>query len=263
MGGPGPGGMARFGLMPGSVKVNVGGGLPPRFPRFAQTRAHVYIAEQLRREITLGLLLSGDALPPERELAAMFGVARATVQEAVQLLQSEGLVETRRGRGGGTFVMGLPGDAMSRQRLISEVQRNRDLIDEAVTYRMEIEPAAAALAAIARTSEDLARLDQILDRAAKTADDTLFTSLDTQFHVAVARASHNRFFAEAVEPVRLVLRDAIQLLPESSLWQQRSLREHARIFAALDAGDAQAARKAVLAHVGHTARSLRALLKAL
>jgi len=249
--------------MPGSVKVNVASGLPTRFPRIAQTRAHVYIAEQLRREITLGLLLRGDALPPERELAAMFGVARATVQEAVQLLQSEGLVETRRGRGGGTFVMGLPSDAVSRQRLISEVQSNRDLIDEAVTYRLELEPAAAALAAIARTPDDLARLNQILERAATTADDTLFTSLDTQFHMGVAQASHNRFFAEAVEPVRMVLRDAIQLLPESSLWQQRSLREHARIFAALENGDSQAARKAVLAHVEHTARSLRALLKAL
>src|SRR5215467_8678303 len=62
--------------MPGSVKVNLGGGLTTRFPRVAQTRAHVYIAEQLRHEITLGLLLRGDALPPERELAAMFGVAR-------------------------------------------------------------------------------------------------------------------------------------------------------------------------------------------
>jgi GntR family transcriptional repressor for pyruvate dehydrogenase complex len=249
--------------MPGSVKVNVGGGLPARFPRVAQTRAHVYIAEQLRREITLGLLLRGDALPPERELAAMFGVARATVQEAVRLLQSEGLVETRRGRGGGTFVVGLPNDATSRQRLISEVQRNRDLIEEAVTYRLELEPAAAARAAVARTPEDLAGLGQILDRAAKTADDALFTSLDTQFHMGVARASRNRFFAEAVEPLRLVLRDAIQLLPESPLWQERSLREHARIFAALEAGDSQAARKAVLAHVEHTARSLRALLKAL
>lgn len=249
--------------MPGSVKMNVGGGLPARFPRVAQTRAHVYIAEQLRREITLGLLLKGDALPPERELAAMFGVARATVQEAVQSLQSEGLVETRRGRGGGTFVVGLPNDAMSRQRLIAGVQRSRDLIDEAVTYRLELEPAAAARAAVARTPEDLAALGQILERAAKTADDALFTRLDTQFHMGVARASHNRFFTEAVEPVRLVLQDAIQLLPESPLWQQRSLREHARIFAALEASDSQAARKAVLAHVGHTARSLRALLKAL
>ena len=80
--------------------------------------------------------------------------------------------------------------------------------------------------------------------------------------VAVAGAAHNRFFAEAVERVRLSLNDVILLLPESPLWQQRSLQEHQRIFAALEAGDSRAARQAVLAHVGQTARSVRALLKA-
>jgi DNA-binding FadR family transcriptional regulator len=109
----------------------------------------------------------------------------------------------------------------------------------------------------------LADLGQIAGRAAATTDDALFTSLDTQFHLAVATAAHNRFFAEAVERVRLSLYEAIMLLPESPVWQQRSLREHQRIFAGVEAGDPQAARGAMLAHVSHTARSLRALLKAL
>jgi DNA-binding FadR family transcriptional regulator len=249
--------------MPGSVKANAGGRSSVRFPRVEQTRTHVYIAEQLRREITLGLILAGDALPPERELATMFGVARATVQQAVRVLRSEGLVETRRGKGGGAFVIGPSNDAASRRRLILQVRRNRDLIEEAVAYRLELEPAAAGEAATARTPEDLASLRQVVDRAAKTTDDALFTSLDTQFHMGVARAAHNRFFAEAVERVRLSLQDVILLLPESALWQQRSLREHTRIYVALEAGDSQAARKAVLTHVGHTARSIRALLRAL
>lgn len=250
--------------MEGSAKVTAAEGHSPRrFSRIEQTRAHLYVAEQLRREITLGLLLTGDALPPERELATMFGVARATVQEAVQVLQSEGLVETRRGRGGGTFVLAPSNDVASRRRLISEVRKSRDLIEEAVVYRLELEPAAASQAAGARTPEDLALLGQILDRAAGTTDDVLFTNLDTQFHLGVARAAHNRFFTEAVERVRLSLRAVIVLLPESALWQQRSLREHARVYAALEAGDPQAARAAMFAHVGHTARSIRALLRAM
>ena len=106
---------------------------------------------------------------------------------------------------------------MSRHRLIAHVSRNRRLIEEAVTYRLEIEPAAAGEAARARTADDLAGLRQIADRAAATTDDALFTSLDTQFHLAVATAAHNRFFAEAVERVRLSLYEAIMLLPESPL----------------------------------------------
>ncbi len=249
--------------MPDSAKVIAGGRSLARFAPIEQTRTHMYIAEQLRREITLGLPLTGEALPPERELAVMFGVARATVQRAVRVLEKEALVQTRRGRGGGIFVIGPPSDSVRRRHLIPRVRRNRGLIEEAVAYRLEVEPAAASEAARARTPEDLTRLRQIVDRAAKTTDDALFTSLDTQFHLAVASAAHNRFFAEAVERVRLSLNDAILLLPESPLWQQRSLREHQRIFAAVEAGDSQAARKAVLTHVGHTARSVRALLKAL
>jgi GntR family transcriptional repressor for pyruvate dehydrogenase complex len=248
--------------MPESAKVP-GGRSPVRFSRIEQTRTHVYIAEQLRREITLGVLPTGEALPPERQLAAMFGVARATVQQAVRILEAEGLVTARRGRGGGTFVTGPPSDSVSRHRLVAHVSGNRRLIEEAVAYRLEIEPAAAGEAALARTAEDLADLGQIAGRAAATTDDALFTSLDTQFHLAVATAAHNRFFAEAVERVRLSLYEAIMLLPESPVWQQRSLREHERIFAGVEAGDPQAAREAMLAHVSHTARSLRALLKAL
>src|SRR5215472_13075025 len=204
--------------MPESAKVP-GGRSPVRFSRIEQPRTHMYIAEQLRREITLGVLPTGEALPPERELAAMFGVARATVQQAVRILESEGLVTARRGRGGGTFVTGPPSDGASRGRLIAHVSRNRRLIEEAVAYRLEVEAAAA------RTADDLAGLGQIAGRAAATTDDALFTSLDTQFHLAVATAAHNRFFAEAVERVRLSLYEAIMLLPESPLWQQRSLRE--------------------------------------
>ncbi len=234
-----------------------------RFSRLEQIRAHVYIAEQLRRQIVLGVLPTGEALPPERELATMFGVARATVQRAVHVLESEGIVVTRRGRGGGTFVSGSPGGDTSRERLISDVRAGRLRIEEAITYRLAVEPAAAGWAAIARTENDLADLAQIADLAARTTDDALLTSLDTRFHLALTAAAHNRLFGEAVERVRFILHDAILLLPDSPLWQQRSLREHERILAAVRAGNQQVARQAVLAHVDHTAQSLRALLKAL
>jgi DNA-binding transcriptional MocR family regulator len=70
--------------MPESAKVP-GGRSPVRFSRIEQPRTHVYLAEQLRREITLGVLPTGEALPPERELAAMFGVARATIQQELDV----------------------------------------------------------------------------------------------------------------------------------------------------------------------------------
>lgn len=234
-----------------------------RFEPIDQPRAHEYIAEQLRREITLGLILAGEALPPERELARMFGVGRATVQEAVNLLEAEGLVETRRGRRGGTFVIAPPQNAATKRRLITRIRRNRDLIEEALRCRVELEPATAAGAAEARTDLDLSRLRQILDQSAATEDDAAFTKLDTQFHLSVARAAHNRFLLEALESVRLVIHDAILLLPESSLWQRRSVLEHSALLDAVQGGNPERARRAMRNHVDHTAKSIRALLEAI
>ena len=76
-----------------------------QFVPIRQQRAHEYVAEQIRRHIGLRLVAPGESLPSERELAAMFGVGRVTVQQALRVLESEHLVESRRGRSGGTFVI--------------------------------------------------------------------------------------------------------------------------------------------------------------
>ena len=60
-----------------------------RFERLEQQRAHEYIAEQIRRQIVLRVIPTGQALPPERELARMFGVGRATVQQAIRMLVAD------------------------------------------------------------------------------------------------------------------------------------------------------------------------------
>lgn len=235
----------------------------PRFARLEQPRAHEYVAEQLRREITLGLIQVGEKLPSERDLLQLFGVSRFTVQQALNLLETEGLVAARRGRGGGTFVIGAPGSAGGKRRLIARIRRDRDVISEAVACRLEVEPAAAAQAAVLRTEEDLAGLRDLLGRADETTDDLEFTNLDAQFHLTIVGASRNRFLREVVERVRLAIADAILVLPETPLWQGKSLREHDAILRAIDAQDADAARGAMAAHVGHTARSISALLETL
>jgi GntR family transcriptional repressor for pyruvate dehydrogenase complex len=233
------------------------------FAPLEQLRAHELVAEQLRRHIRLHLVAPGESLPPERELARVFGVGRATVQQAIALLEAERLVETRRGRAGGTFVVTAHGAGGPLAGVLERIRRERGAIEEALAFRAEVEPAAAAVAARERTDDDVATLTAARAGAEAAADDDAFMASDTEFHLAVARAAHNGHFAEAIERLRILLNDALVALPESELWHARSNREHAAVAAAVERGDERAARRAMRTHVQHTERSVRALLRAL
>jgi GntR family transcriptional regulator, transcriptional repressor for pyruvate dehydrogenase complex len=228
-----------------------------------QPLVHEYVAEQLRREIALGLFASRSSLPPERELAAMFGVGIMTVHRAIRLLEAEFLITSKRGRGGGTFIVGGPRDDGATEQLQAKARRDRDAIEEALDCRMELEPQVVARTARRRSAEDLAVLRELLDAAAATDDDVEFTKLDARFHLRVAEAAGNRFLADALERVRAELYVIFLLLPDTPLWQQRSLEEHQRIFAALHEGDAERASRAAARHVRHSVASARALLRSL
>jgi GntR family transcriptional regulator, transcriptional repressor for pyruvate dehydrogenase complex len=234
-----------------------------RFERVEQQRAHEYVAEQIRRQIVLRLIPSGQALPPERELAAMFGVGRATVQQAMRILVEDNMVESRRGKGGGNFVRGPDESRAGMEGLLGRLRRQRERVQEALSYRRAVEPAAAALAAHARSPADLRALAFANSAASAAQGDVEFMQADTEFHLAVAEAARNRFFAEAIERIRLELNDAMIALPESDVWHERSALEHDAIIAAITDGDAGNAARVMQTHIAHTEQSVAALLAAL
>jgi GntR family transcriptional regulator, transcriptional repressor for pyruvate dehydrogenase complex len=235
----------------------------PIFRPLEQLRAHELVAEQIRRQIALRLVPPGQSLPPERELARLFGVGRATVQQAIQLLEREQLLESRRGRSGGTFVVASAQGDETPVAVLGRVRKDREAILEALVFRIELEPAAAAAAAVARSQTDLVAMKAAYRAAAATEDDAEFMEHDTELHLALGRATGNRYFAESLERLRLVLNDALVALPDSVLWHARSNREHELLLEALEAGDGRAARRAMHTHVAHTDQSVRALLAAL
>lgn len=226
-------------------------------------RAHEEVAEQLRRGIALRIVGVGGVLPPERDLARQFRVGRATVQKAIALLESEGLVERRRGRRGGTFLVDSGGGDGNAAGLVESLRGNRAAIEEALTFRLAVEPAAAALAALTSAEEELGAIRAAAAGAAAARSDAEFMEHDTAFHLAVGRASGNRFFAEGVERLRLILNDVLAALPDTEAWHSWSREEHDRVVAALARRDAETARDAMAAHVLHADDAIRALLRSL
>ena len=235
-----------------------------RIERLEQQRAHEYVAEQIRRQIVLRLIPSGQALPAERELAARFGVGRATVQQAIRLLVNDHMVESRRGRhGGGNFVLGPDEDRAGVEEMLARLRGRRHRVEDALAYRRAVEPAVAALAAAARSEADLRALADINAAAIAAASDAEFMQADTELHLALADASRNHLFREAVERIRLELNDAMSALPESRVWHERSAREHEAILSAVTKQDRDAAARAMETHIAHTQKSVEALLSAL
>lgn len=235
-----------------------------RFERLEQQRAHEYVAEQIRRQIVLRLIPAGQALPPERELAAMFGVGRATVQQAIRMLVDDHMVESRRGRhGGGNFVVGPDESRAGMDAVLAQLRRQSDQVLEALAYRSAVEPAVAGLAAANRTRADLRQLSGANAAVAAAETDVAFMQSDTEFHLALAEAAGNRFFRDAIVTIRLELNDALIALPESPVWHERSTLEHEAILRAVTDRNQAAAEGAMEAHLAHTAQSVKALLVAL
>jgi GntR family transcriptional repressor for pyruvate dehydrogenase complex len=232
------------------------------FSPIHQPRAHEYVAEQIRRHIALRLIAPGQALPSERELAAVFGVGRPTVQHALRMLEAQRLVEARRGRGGGTFVLEPDEDAQVREELITRLLRRRRELEELLDHRRVLEPAIAKMAARSRRSPDLQRMRRALRGMEAAPTDADFMYFDTEFHLAVASATHNRFLTQAIEQIRTDLNDALSLLPETEAWHRQLSAEHEAIYTAVQARDAQAAEAAADEHVANSNTGVRAALTA-
>jgi GntR family transcriptional repressor for pyruvate dehydrogenase complex len=234
-----------------------------RFERIHQLRAHEYVAEQIRRHIALRLIKPGEALPAERELAGMFGVGRPTIQHALRLLEAAGLVEARRGRTGGTFITRHDQDSHGSDDMIVRVMRQRKELEDLLQYRRLIEPAAASVAADTRRGADLAAMRRAIRGMAAAGTEPDYMRHDTDFHIAVARATGNAFLTRAIEEIRMRLNDAMTLLPESDAWHQRLSGEHAALLTAIENGDADSAETLMQEHVAISEQGLRAVLAAI
>jgi GntR family transcriptional repressor for pyruvate dehydrogenase complex len=234
-----------------------------RFERIQQLRAHEYVAEQIRRHISLRLIKPGDALPAERELAGMFGVGRPTIQHALRLLEAAGLVEARRGRTGGTFVSHQDQDSLAVDGLVVRVMRNRKELEDLLQYRRLIEPAVARVAAGSRRGADLTAMRKAIRGMAAATTEPDYMRHDTDFHIALARATDNGVLTRAIEEIRMKLNDAMTLLPESDTWHRRISGEHQALFEAIEGGDGEAAQQAMEEHVANSEQGLRAVLAAI
>lgn len=232
-------------------------GQEPPLPlgRVSVPKASDVLADHIRQQIRDGTLPEGTALPVERELAAAVGLGRQTVRDALRVLEIEGLVVTRAGRAGGSFVR-RP-DAGTLERNLHALVSGRGIrFRSLLEAREALEPAAARLAALHRTRADLAMLDSAAARLVAADDVPTFLQCNADWHVAIATASHNEIIEAVVSSLsRVILRSTDIDELNSDATMAATLKAHDRILAAIRAGDADRAAAAMAKHV-HTYREL-------
>ena len=250
----------------GKLPVNPGGqaagaeGMPPLLAPVRTGNAFEETVERLLAVIKLGLVAPGDRFPAERELAVRLGISRITLREALRELQQAGYVESRRGRLGGTFVTyrpPLPSEAEAA-RLARE---NAARLTDALTFRMAVETGAAE--ALAR-SGDLRAVgrEELLARlaAVNSASPADYRRLDTRFHLSIAELAGSPLLTAACVDARMRLNDLLNAIPVLRRNIDHTARQHTAIAAAILAGDAERARRAVAEHLDGTGALLRGFL---
>ncbi len=216
-------------------------------------RKHTNLAHQvmsdLGQQIAIGHFSPGVTLPPEDDLVTALGISRTVVREAVKIHSAKGLVNTRPRRG--TIVLPESHWNLADPDILDWLLHRKNvlpLILEFAEVRLAIEPAAASLAARVADAADIATLKQAIEgmRDASQGDaDPL--DADIAFHVAVLRASRNRFFYSLRFMIEVALRFSIRLSNSSKGVALASADDHAAILHAIVARNAAAAEQAMRA----------------
>jgi GntR family transcriptional repressor for pyruvate dehydrogenase complex len=146
------------------------------------------IIDQIRDAVLSGKLKPGNRLASEKELADQFGVSKATMREAMRVLEVLGLIEIRKGLGGGIFIAEV-GMRTTIHSIINFLHFQRVSIKEITMLRYLIEPTVAQIAASKITDKDIENLKKIVgENPSGTADEI---SKEIGFHRYLARMAEN------------------------------------------------------------------------
>ena len=203
------------------------------------------VAWQIELAIRGGQFQPGEKLSSERRLSQELGVSRPILRQALQNLETRGLVDIQHGRG--TFVASLASEYLAP---IEWLHENDDKVKAFYEARMAIEPTCAALAARRATPEQIAELQANLDESSRIAaegDNLTFVALDIDFHSIVARISGNPHLYHALDQIINPETDARQIIHRLPGHLPIAQARHEKVFEAIAAKDEDAARGAMYA----------------
>jgi GntR family transcriptional repressor for pyruvate dehydrogenase complex len=225
---------------------------PDAFGEVVRAPVYVQVAEQIRAAIADGRFKPGERLPSERELSETFGASRASVREALRVLQAQGMIV-----GAGAPSRAVVADELdrpARDALGHLLRLNGVELSDLVELRCLIETSAAAAAADDPDGEHLSEAREALE-AMRDPNVTIeaYDEADVRFHVGLVRASGNEAMHLVMlalrEPVARHLRDRLRAEDDPSSTLDRLTAEHAAILEEVERGDGDRASGLLERHI--------------
>jgi GntR family transcriptional repressor for pyruvate dehydrogenase complex len=227
--------------------------VPPReeptfsFARLERTSVGLQAAEAIKSLILAGDLQPGDALPSERDLAAMLGISRPSLREAIRVLSAMNVLEPR--HGGGTYVTSLDPRLLA-QPVSFLLQIDPTAFRHLLEVRQVLEVGAARLAAPRISDEALASLQELADEAAAALPDAdRYLQLDYEIHTAIIEATGNPIYISLYESIAELSLESRKRTARTASVRQRAHDDHVAIITALRTRDPDRVAQAMSAHL--------------
>jgi GntR family transcriptional repressor for pyruvate dehydrogenase complex len=213
-----------------------------------QERLSDQVKNHLKQAILDGKFKPGSKLPPEDQIAGIFSVSKVTAREALREMETEGLIEKRRGSQGGSFVA-QPGSEKMEQAINNFYRFGGLTPEELVEFRQILEPALVALAAERRTEEDLKAIKANIEEVeAAIRQGRQNQPKAIEFHRLIANACHNRLISAVMDALAQVFLEILSRIP-MTLEDARGDQEYnKKFYEYLFHGQKEEARELMEAH---------------
>jgi GntR family transcriptional repressor for pyruvate dehydrogenase complex len=218
------------------------------FKEITPVRLYESVIEQIMDLIKNNELKPGDKLPPERELAEKLSISRNSLREAFRVLESRGLIKSK--PGGGRFIREIRENGHNNtENIILSLEKSSIL--ELLEAREIFEVKIAEIAAQRATLEDIEIIEEALNKMNQKEElkDDKKTESDTEFHLAIAGASHNFVFVNIMKLHLDLLKETREKTWQIAGRREKQYQEHQAIFQAIKEHNSKKAEEAILKHL--------------
>jgi len=226
------------------------------FKTVKHVRVSDEIVNQIRRLISEGHLKPGDRLPSERELVKEFGVSRPSLREALNSLVATGFLEVKRAKR--TFVKSVTSERI-QDPLSLLIKNDTQKIFDLIEVRKAMETWGAYHAAQRAIEEDVQQLEGIIAEMRKAFEEgRSWEKQDADFHLAMARATHNTIQTHLMSTIYDLLRESVARVFTERGKVKKLLQQHYRLFNAIKNRSPDKARERILEHLNYVESQVKA-----